>query len=525
MKTHLSIFAVILFALLITFSCKKDAPKVIPTISTSAPTNITSSTAACGGTISADGGAPITSRGVCWSVIQNPTTSDNKTSDGTGIGNFTSSISGLTPGTEYYVRAFATNSVGTAYGNQVVSTTMSALPTITTIAVTNITTTTATSGGFISFEGGSPVTSRGVCFSSINENPTITNSIIPNGNGPSSFACAITGLSRGGKYYIRAYATNSMGTSYGNVLSFTTLADKPTITTSSITNITETSAVGGGNITSDGGAKIESRGVCWSTNQNPTIANSKTVESSVLSIFTSSINGLIPYTTYYVRAYATNSAGTAYGTEISFYTYRTLTDIDGNAYKTVVIGTQTWMAENLKTKKYSNGDPIETTTPSTLDISNTDTYPTPKYQWAYNGEEEKIATYGRLYTWFAATDSRNICPSGWHVPTKLECNTLIAYLGGENVAGGKLKDASTKYWNSPNTGATNSSGFTALPSGYRAENGRFYALKATGYLWNSDVRTSIYRNSMVLDTYWNNVAFQYVSQVVLGQSVRCVKDN
>src|SRR5688500_14669040 len=118
----------------------------------------------------------------------------------------------------------------------------------------------------------------------------------------------------------------------------------------------------------------------------------------------------------------------------------TVTDIEGNVYHTVTIGTQVWMAENLKTTKYRNGDLIGTTIPATLDISSESA---PKYQWAYNGEESIVATYGRLYTWYAVTDSRNVCPTGWHVPSDAEWTTLTTYLGGESVAGDKLKENGT----------------------------------------------------------------------------------
>lgn len=523
MKKLLYLF-IYLCPILLLVTCKKEVIKVLSTVNTTAATNITSTTATSGGTITNDGGAPVTSRGVCWSLNQSPTTSDSKTSDDSGIGSFTSSIVGLSPGGTYYVRAYATNSVGIAYGNQVVLTTMSTLPTITTIAVTNISTTTAASGGFISFEGGSPVISRGVCWST-SENPTITDKKTSNGTGSSSFVSSITGLSLGTTYYIRAYATNSMGTGYGNQLSFTTSTIIPTLTTTAITDISTTSATSGGTISADGGASVTSRGVCWSIIQNPTTSDNKTSNGSGDGNFTSSIIGLIPNTTYYVRAYATNSVGTAYGTQISFTTwYGSVSDIDGNVYKIIVIGTQTWMAENLKTTKYRNGNLIGTTTPATLDISNVTTYPAPKYQWAYADNESNVTTYGRLYTWYAATDSRNVCPTGWHVPTDSEWTTLTTYLGNANVAGGKLKEAGTSHWPSPNTGATNSSGFTALPGGYRYS-GSFVNIGGYGYWWSS---TESENNPYT--AWYRTMAYDLSSAHGLscgksyGSSVRCVKD-
>ena len=122
--------------------------------------------------------------------------------------------------------------------------------------------------------------------------------------------------------------------------------------------------------------------------------------------------------------------------------YGTVVDIDGNSYKTVKIGSQEWMAENLKTTKYRNGDSIKTTIPSTLDLTNETS---PKYQWAYGGIESNVATYGRLYTWYAVTDSRNVCPIGWHIPSDSEWTILTNYLGGINTAGGKMKEIGTTH--------------------------------------------------------------------------------
>ena len=195
-------------------------------------------------------------------------------------------------------------------------------------------------------------------------------------------------------------------------------------------------------------------------------------------------------------------------------------DIDGNIYTTVKIGTQTWMKENLKTTKYRNGDPIGTTTPATLDIT---AETAPKYQWAYAGNVSNVATYGRLYTWYAATDSRSICPTGWHLPTDAEWTTLTTFLGGETIAGGKLKETGTNHWISPNTGATNSSGFTALGGGYRIDGGAFSAFGSYGAWWSSTENNtlSVWHRYM----YWSvsDVNRSYSSKSH-GLSARCLRD-
>jgi uncharacterized protein (TIGR02145 family) len=201
---------------------------------------------------------------------------------------------------------------------------------------------------------------------------------------------------------------------------------------------------------------------------------------------------------------------------------QTVKDIDGNTYKTVTIGTQVWMAENLKTNKYSNGDLIGTTTPATLNINSEST---PKYQWAYDGNESNVNTYGRLYTWYAVTDSRNVCPTGWHVPSDAEWATLTTYLGGKRVAGGKLKETGTTHWQSPNTGATNETGFTALPSGYRDSDGTYGDVVDYGAWWSSSERSTT-------DAYYrytyshSNLVYRrcHYSDKRNGFSVRCLRD-
>jgi len=292
----------------------------LPTVTTAPVTDIMQTTATSGGTVTSDGGTTVTARGVCWSTSTNPTTANSYTTNGSGTGTFVSNLTGLTANTLYYVRAYATNSVGTAYGNELTFTTLPnpVLPTVTTTAVTDITQTTATSGGNVTSDGGATVTARGVCWST-SSNPTTAGSHTTDGSGTGTFVSNLTGLTANTLYYVRAYATNSVGTSYGNELTFTTLTvSAPTVTTAAATNITQTTATSGGTVTSDGGATVTARGVCWNTSSNPTTANSHTTDGSGTGTFVSNLTGLTPLTLYYVRAYATNSVGTAYGNELSF---------------------------------------------------------------------------------------------------------------------------------------------------------------------------------------------------------------
>jgi hypothetical protein len=194
--------------------------------------------------------------------------------------------------------------------------------TISTISATNISNTSVTINGEVKYDGGSTVIQRGVCWSTA-PTPLLTGSHTTDSLGIGSFTSYITGLNAGTTYYVRAYATNSVGTAYGNQISFTTTnisASLPTLSTTSANSITNSTAVSGGNISSDGGSTITQRGVCWSTTANPTIANSFTSDGTGIGNFTSSITGLTPATTYYVRAFATNGVGTAYGNQINFTT-------------------------------------------------------------------------------------------------------------------------------------------------------------------------------------------------------------
>ncbi|MBO4543250.1 MAG: T9SS type A sorting domain-containing protein, partial [Bacteroidales bacterium] len=301
-----------------TFILQFDVTKAtLPILNTYTASNITTTSAVSGGKITSDGGSSVTTRGVCWSTSPNPTINNSHTSDGSGTGSFSSNITGLTAGRTYYVRAYATNVAGTAYGAQISFTTKTT-PTLTTITASNITATSAVSGGNITSDGGSSVTDRGVCWST-SPNPTINNNHTSNGSGTGSFTSNITGLTAGRTYYIRAYATNSAGTAYGDQVSFTTKTI-PTLTTITASNITDNSAVSGGNITSDGGSSVTARGVCWSTSQNPTINDSHTTDGSGIGTYTSNLNNLRGNTMYYIRAYATNSIGTAYGNQVSFIT-------------------------------------------------------------------------------------------------------------------------------------------------------------------------------------------------------------
>jgi uncharacterized protein (TIGR02145 family) len=395
-------------------------------------------------------------------------------------------------------------------------------PTVTTNTVTSVSTTTATCGGNVTAEGSTTVTAKGICWST-SQSPTTSGSITSDGTGTGAFTSNMTNLSPNTTYYVRAYAINSVGTSYGAQVSFKTnqVLSAPIVATNTPTSITMTTATVGGNVSSDGNAAVTERGIYWGTNTNAATTGTKVIVGSGKGSFNIIINSLTASTQYYVIAFAKNSVGETLGTELSFNTNASgqtgnMSDIDGNTYNTVTIGTQEWMAENLKTTKYNDGSAI----PNVTDNPAWAALTTGAYCW-YNNDIGKKAYYGALYNYYAVVDSRNLCPSGWHIPTDAEFTTLTTYLGGENVAGGKLK--ANTLWTSPNTGATNESGFSAFPSGYRGYSGTFVNINDHGLWWSSTKYSSSNVWYRVLRYNYSNVNRSRDNERN-AFSVRCLKD-
>ena len=686
----------------------------VPTVITDSVINITQTTATSGGNVTSDGGGIVTSRGVCWSLLSNPTTADSHTIDGNGTGVFTSNLTGLTSNTTYHVKAYATNSSGTSYGNDLIFISLSAcgqpityegqtyntvqigtqcwfkenlnvgtqishfqvmgnngvkekycydnltsycnvygalyqwdeamqynaiqgaqglcplgwhIPTqsewnklvsflggdavaggkmkeqgtihwddpnvgasnssgftalgsaysslnfpsqdikisstmwsstemtaqvayycslynntvafswempnygyfwkdggaaircikngsiiITTSTVTNITPTSAVSGGDITSDGGVNVTARGVCWST-SMNPTIADNHTTDGGGTGLFISHLTGLSPNTTYYVRAYGINSEGTYYGNYYYFNN--SLPTVTTTPITNISDVSATSGGNVIS-GNATV-ARGVCWGTSPNPTTANSHTNDGTGTGTFISQLTGLTSNTLYYVRAYASNSVGTAYGDDVTFTTIYyycpgipTIT-YEGKIYHTVKVGDQCWLKENLNVGVRIN-------------INQNQSNNGIKEKYCHNDLESNCDVYGGFYQWNEAMQytiiegSQGLCPSGWHIPADADWTILTTFLGGESVAGGKLKEIGTTHWASPNTGATNSTNFTALPGDENSNN-----FTHTANFWTSkeDSGMGVWSRSLRYDDTNVNSNFVWDQQ---GYSIRCLKN-
>ena len=490
---------------------------VLATITTTPITSITFNSAISGGNVTANGGGVISARGVVWNIATMPTVSlSTKTTDGSGTGVFSSSLTSLTPpGTTYYVRSYVTNNVGTAYGNEITFTTLAVAPTVVTKPVTAITSTSATSGGTITLTGGALHSEKGVVYGTAT-NPTILNTKLVDNTVGLDWVSNIIGLTGNTKYYVRAYATNVIGTSYGVLDSFTTSPIIPTLTTTIVTAITQISSVSGGNISSNGGSAILARGIVWSKTVNPVLgtpSSTSTDGATATGAFTSNVTNISSGITYYVRAYATNAIGTAYGNQ-QIFTSLPIIDSSNNQYTTININGLEWFRENLKTSKYANGVVIENV-PVAGDWGLRTTG-----AWVYyNNDINNDIIYGKLYNWYAVSDVRGLCPTGSRVATDADWTSLTALYGNDAAAGNELK--AITLWTTPNVNS-NTSLFGALPGGGRGGL-NFGDLNNNGFWWTStpfDASNSYARRL----EYNTDTVTRYAENDKFGFSVRCVKN-
>ncbi|MGQ8336302.1 FISUMP domain-containing protein [Sunxiuqinia sp. A32] len=424
-------------------------------------------------------------------------------------------------------------------------TSKASLPSVTTNEISNIGSSVATSGGSIVSDGGSQIIKRGVCWST-SSSPTIYDTKTSDGSGLGQFISNLVGLKPNTEYYVRAYATNIVGTAYGSQKQFETSMAQfpPTVETNDATSVTETSAYLNGAVTSDGGSSIIQRGFYWSkTDNTPDIDDNIEIVSGTVGTSSKIISGLEPSTTYYFTMFAKNSEGVSTGSIKSFKTSEaqivtgTLTDIDGNVYKTVKIGNQWWMAENLKTTKYRDGSIIANKESNSEWANST----TGAYSYSSNTYKE---TYGLLYNWYAANTS-TLAPEGWHVPSNAEWSELQNYLadngynydgsiGGGNDKIGKALASESDWTNSTiigsignNQSENNRSGFSGLPGGWRLSDGSYQVDSGTYGCWWSKGEYDGYTFLNAL-RYDNEQLYRHISNLsgakVVGYNVRCVKD-
>ena len=607
----------------VTFSVRCLRGTVLPLVTTIDLSAITVTSAISGGNILSDGGATVSVRGVCWSTSPEPTIADNKTEDGTGTVSFTNKLTSLAGGTTYYMRAYATNSAGTGYGEQKIFTTSSAfdgtfdydgrtykykkigtqtwmvenLAWLPTVSHSSDGSETKPYYYVYGYEGSNVDDAKttanydtyGVLynwFAALTACPAgwhlpveaewsiLTdylgsgagglmkeggaahwlgpNSGATNGSGFNALPSGVRdnpGFDNLGYYsYFWSGSENGAGFAWQWYLRYDTeglyqvssnrstgfsvrcvrTPPPPTVSTADVSSITVTTAISGGNITNDGGEPVTTRGVCWSIYENPTIDSAKTTDGGGSGEYVSNLTSLAGGTTYYVRAYATNNVGTAYGEQKVLSTSSAFDGTfyyDGRTYKYKAFGTQTWMVENLAY--------LPAVSPSTTFSDNDPYYFVKEYEGGSVGDAKATAnygTYGALYNWAAALTA---CPAGWHLPTDEEWKVLEMNLGmsqeeantnywrnKENI-GGKLKEAGTTHWWDPNSGASNSSGFTALPGGITSSGVPqpvgscvcFWSSSGVGqYAWTRSITNN------------NDGVFRYIYFRSDGQSVRCVKD-
>jgi uncharacterized protein (TIGR02145 family) len=633
---------------------KESSQMTLPEVLTSEVHDVLDTTATSGGTVIKDGGSIVISRGVVWATFPDPTIENHEgiTTDGISIGSFESHLNNLTPFSYYYLRAYATNSLGTEYGNQIFFKSLNSgigepcpeIETVTDIDDNvyntvlignqcwmreNLKTTKYNNGTPIDYPDGN----NNLWQENLNgayawyQNDTSwkeiygalynwyavynENKLCPDGwsvpqlhhymnllyflggwevaggklkstrtepeshprwNSPNTEATNFTNFSgypggyrhTQGDYFNKGIygwwwlsdsltltsarqftLHNHAGGSWSFLqnknygMSVRCIKDDysdispPGVSTASITDITATTAISGGFVYSDGDAHVLERGVLWSRDVEPTIDIHEgiSIDGNGLGEFTSNIFGLVPDAVYYVRAYATNSSGTGYGEQLQFTTDNsggfvcgtsTVTDIDGNIYNTVLIGNQCWLKENLKTTHYNNGIAIEYPGDNNYLWQNNTTG---AYAWFQNDTIWKNS-YGALYNWYTITSENPLCPTDWHVSSDSDWTVLTDFLGGEELAGGKLKSTLTEpdphpRWRSPNTNATNESSFSGLPGALRTNDGSFGFIGNNGNWWSINVQDAGYYRSLA---YINGNVYTYIVNFNYGLSIRCVRN-
>lgn len=434
MRIFLKVLVISLFGIIFFCSCTKEVKIEIPTVTTLNATSITINTAVLGGSITKDGGSIVIERGLYIGLNNNPIQDGEKKQYLLGEDNpFSGKIEYLQLNTTYYVKAYAINEKGVGYGNLVSFTTLAALATIATSEITSITKSSAQCGGNVTDDGGAPITTRGVCWST-SQNPTIEGNKTIDGTGKGVFSSTITGLKTYTTYYLRAYATNSVGTIYGQEISFKTLSDAPPTVNSSggtVGLISSTCASVGGKVSDDVGLPILEHGVYYGTSNNPETSGIQIKIDNLESdkSFGIDLTKLTPNTVYYVKAYAKNINGIGFGTTISFTT---------KPKDFVTINGVNWAKNNLSSPSYF--------------VSNNYDYGM-YYQWnrsvgwSYEGKGIIWNTFPETSTrddgpsssvpsnqsWYWSVDytinkwqnNRNPCPYGWRIPTINEFSQMI----------------------------------------------------------------------------------------------------
>lgn len=514
----------LILVVLILSGCEESLP---PVVFSTDVTAVTMTTASSGGSITSEGGSAVTARGVCWNTEGEPTTADSKTSDGEGGGAFESALTGLTAGTTYFLRAYATNSGGTSYGEQLTFTTVPIpdLPAVTFfgIAVPIGETTARVTGGLNSTGGGT--TTAGVCWST-SPNPTTADAKQSNVyEGTALMDITMTGLTPSTTYYVRFFATNFSGTVYSEQKSFKTLG--PIILQSSLTyNNNGYWVTIKGTVVDSGGGIVEPNtnltGVVSGTAHNPVKGGPDTynfgdtsndpniilINPNIVEIPRNENMFNVPI---YFRPYTNNEVSTYYGPEVSTTIYKKfpspgVTDIDGNSYTSLRTAYTEFTTTNLIVTKLNDGTVI----PLVTDAAQWAALTTPAYTF-YNNDASNNGTYGVLYNRYAV-ETGKLCPSGWHVPTFDEYS-LMGYF---SFCSYPVNCAAYR--------VGGDSGFEGRLGGRRNEDGSFSNMSTSGYWWASDPLSSGKGRMFYQDFPITTSSYFTLSDPKAGLSVRCVKN-
>lgn len=506
-----------------------------PTVMTTGVADVAYTTVTLNGSVVYIGGAPVAAKGFCYDTVMHPTMESNMVNCGSGSGSFSTNLLNLKSSTTYFVRAYATNMWGTNYGEELSFTTLvEHAPSVEILPASEISYTSFVCNGDVTDSGSYSVTARGFCWST-EPDPVMTGEHLHVGNGAGVFSALLADMQPETTFYVRAYAVNAAGVTYSTPITVSTLAPTiPTVSTDTVNGYNECT----GTVLADGNAPVTQRGFCYDTLPSPTLANGVVLaDGSGLGEFTATLTGLPVGKLYFIRAFATNAKGTAYGNQIHFHAgscdTKTLTDYDGNVYNTVAIGTQCWMKENLKTTHYSDGWPIEY---GSYDFPNSDL--------------NNVPMYGFLYDWGtvvrdinSSSDSipsgiQGVCPTGWHMPSRAEVNQLRQYLSTQpeywcisnNNTSYAKSLADSIGWNGSNSScvpgndfsANNATGFSARPAGYLYWNGSWDYQKGA-YFWTctaSDENNARYFHL----SYFNNHLTVSGYNKTYKSSVRCLRD-
>ena len=515
-----------------------------PTVMTTGVSDVAHTTAILNGSVVYIGGAPVAARGFCYDTVMHPTMESASVSCGSGPGSFTTNLLNLKSSTTYFVRAYATNMWGTNYGEEKSFTTLTEYaPSVEILPASDISFTSFVCSGDVTDSGTYAVTARGFCWATTPD-PVMTGEHLHVGSGAGAFSAVLDNMQPETTFYVRAYAMNSVGVTYSTPITVSTLTPTiPTVSTDTVNGYNECT----GTVLADGNAPVTQRGFCYDTLPNPTLENGVVVATDGgMGEFTATLTGLPIGKLYFVRAFATNAKGTAYGNQIHFLAgcdTKTLTDYDGNVYNTVTIGTQCWMKENLKTTHYSDGWPIE--------WRNWEWSNEVPYYYYPNQNIDNVAEYGLLYNWPAvmrnspATDSlpsgvQGICPPGWHVPSDAEWTAMTNYVTNhpEYHCNGSIGKAFADSigWQNSNISCSpgndlftnNSTGFSARPAGttesdYRELGKRawFWSASRHSYFYLPIARALYYTEIDIANTGLWEVNGLRPKQ---ANSVRCLRD-